>query len=211
MNVKKRFFAKRVRKRGKLNIVLQALLFALFFLPLLNPDGFVLNTRENAHKVDLNCNFPTHDWTADAYSMTRIFPGIGGASPGSEPEVRALTAFLTDYVKPLYEQVIVLSFHSACPPRGYIQPGYYKNGDPETVSADIAQQAARSAGYKYLHSWVQDPPITGELIHFCADKGIISMDVELPTYEMPEIIPRGKKESTLDSMRRMVQYLIDRK
>ena len=31
MNVKKIFFVKRVRKRGKLNIVLQVLLFALFF------------------------------------------------------------------------------------------------------------------------------------------------------------------------------------
>ncbi|MGB2764523.1 MAG: hypothetical protein WBC02_03950 [Candidatus Aminicenantaceae bacterium] len=41
MNVKKRFFAKRVRKRGKLNIVLQALLFALFFLPLF----FIIHCR----------------------------------------------------------------------------------------------------------------------------------------------------------------------
>ena len=44
MNVKKRFFAKRVRKRGKLNIVLHVLLFSLplFFIILCRPSRISL-------------------------------------------------------------------------------------------------------------------------------------------------------------------------
>jgi hypothetical protein len=37
------------------------------------------------------------------------------------------------------------------------------------------------------------------------------MDVELPTYDMPGIIPRGKKEPTITSMRKMVHHVLTMK
>lgn len=66
------------------------------FAPLVNPDGLLDGgqaRRQNANGVDLNRNFPSHDWndTAAAYwqkstgSNPRRFPG---SSPGSEPEVQ---------------------------------------------------------------------------------------------------------------------------
>jgi len=71
----------------------------LWLLPTVNPDGVVRGTRQNAHKVDLNRNFPYH-WarlTGNYYS---------GPSAASEPETKALMRFFST-VKPTY----VVSFH----------------------------------------------------------------------------------------------------
>ncbi len=55
----------------------------LWIMPELNPDGVAADTRQNAHAVDLNRNFP-FDWTpieAPVY--------YSGPHPVSEPETRA--------------------------------------------------------------------------------------------------------------------------
>ncbi|MGZ4429967.1 MAG: M14 family zinc carboxypeptidase [Nocardioidaceae bacterium] len=71
----------------------------LWLLPVANPDGLARGTRQNAHRVDLNRNFP-YRWarlTGSYYS---------GTGPASERETRVLMHFFAD-VRPRY----VVSFH----------------------------------------------------------------------------------------------------
>ncbi len=56
----------------------------LTIIPLLNPDGWVAETRENARNVDINRNFPW-GWPARPDS---------GPEPASEPETQAIMTFL---------------------------------------------------------------------------------------------------------------------
>jgi hypothetical protein len=54
----------------------------VYFVPSINPDGFELGTRTNAHGVDLNRNFPDHS--------SRPNPSLDDI----EPEVQAIMNFL---------------------------------------------------------------------------------------------------------------------
>lgn len=81
-------------------------------VPILNPDGVKKNTRVNANGVDLNRNFPTKEWTADAIKYwkekakadKRRFPG---QSPASEIETRCAIQHIEDY-KPSF----IISIHT---------------------------------------------------------------------------------------------------
>jgi predicted deacylase len=71
----------------------------LWLVPTLNPDGRAAGTRQNAHGVDLNRNYP-YKWKNLDGSYE------SGPKPASEPETRAMMRFLST-VKPAY----ILSFH----------------------------------------------------------------------------------------------------
>ena len=71
----------------------------IWVVPFMNPDGVHRHSRQNAHGVDLNRNFPVQ-WIHQGGSY------YSGPRAASEPETRAMMAFLAD-VRPRY----VVSFH----------------------------------------------------------------------------------------------------
>lgn len=61
----------------------------LWILPVLNPDGYLLKTRQNANKVDLNRNFPVN-WKPIG---EKGFWQWSGLAPATEPETAAMLRF----------------------------------------------------------------------------------------------------------------------
>ncbi len=100
-------------------------------VPVANPDGLVRATKNNAHDVDLNRNFPAQNWVREHK------PGYDpGAQPLSEPESQALAAL----IERLQPRVLV-AVH---------QPLHCVNWDGPGQA--LAEEMARLSGYPAVAS-----------------------------------------------------------
>lgn len=147
----------------------------LYILPVLNPDGAArgrdVNARANDRNVDLNRNWPAlWEPTGSAGACWNFVGLTAGAHPASEPEVRALMAFIVE------KQIeLILNYHSAA-------LGIFPGGQPpDADSIRLAEAVSAVSPYPY-------PPIdlgcryTGQLIDWASQQSIPSLDIELSTH-----------------------------
>jgi hypothetical protein len=147
----------------------------LFLLPVLNPDGDArshsFEGRANAHGVDLSRNWAS-GWRADwpRAGCWNHLPITAGSHPASEPEVKALSAFIESH-----DIDALISYHSAA-------LGIFAGGQPaEPDSVRLAEAIAAVTPYPY-------PPLdgdcafTGQFTDWAADHGIAAVDVELTNH-----------------------------
>lgn len=130
----------------------------LYVVPCLNPDGYAAHARFNGRRVDINRNFPTSDWSAEARAE-RYFPGV---QPGSEPETQAIMQW-AERERPH----LVINFHSWNPMVNFngdcedlAQVMSAVNGCP--VTSDMGYPTPGSTG-TWLWEAVRVPSITLEI------------------------------------------------
>ncbi len=146
---------------------------SLYLIPILNLDGFRAGTRYNAHGVDLNRNWPSHDWQSNTDDGTGLKVGAGGSAPFSEPETAALAAWLLKLRDQTNGKLKVLFYHAAYPPAGLVLSG--------SVGETVTRPIAAILGYKMAgeEGWTAYP-VTGMAIQWCADQAIGCFEIELP-------------------------------
>lgn len=132
-------------------------------LPELNPDGLALGLHTNAKRVDLNRNWPSHDWQPEAWHP-ETGPVSAGHVPLSEPETQVLHSFL-EVARP--SAVMVLH---CC--------GSLVEANRHADAVFMARRYANATGYDYLGSW-NFYDISGEFIDAMDELGIPAMDIEL--------------------------------
>ncbi|MGE0686730.1 MAG: M14 family zinc carboxypeptidase [Dehalococcoidia bacterium] len=161
----------------------------IIFIPLANPDGYADETRVNANGVDLNRNWPTADWAPEA--VHGEVPVSGGPAPLSEPETRALYAFIDDI-----EPEVVVSFH------GY---GAIVEPNDSGRAKNYAAAFSKAAKYDLIDSWTYYE-ITGEFIEAMNDLDVAAFDVELGDGEKNRF---GKQLSGLRAVLKVIAEATD--
>ena len=143
---------------------------SLHIIPVVNPDGLVNDTHNNANGVDLNRNWATEDWQTDTYHPTYgTKKGAGGEKPLSEPETKALYDFITTL-----QPEMTFIWHS--------QAGTVEDND--IGDADLlAGIYAQATDYEHIEEWTYYV-VTGDFLPAMQEVGIAAAEVELASREL---------------------------
>ena len=137
-------------------------------VPVVNPDGYARRKRRNARGVDINRNFPTHNWVQTS-PHRRMY---GGKAPASEPETRAVIALLERY-----RPARVLSVHSISE--------YQHCNNYDGPARQLALQLSRGNGYPVSGS--MGYPTPGSFGTWCGcERRIATLTLELPSHHSPQ-------------------------
>jgi hypothetical protein len=132
-------------------------------LPVLNPDGLAHGLHTNGNRVDLNRNWPTGDWRADAWHP-ETGPVSGGDQALSEPETQALYNYISST-----DPDLVVVWHCC---------GSLVEANEQRMAVVAARRYAWAAGFGYLDDW-NYYPISGEFIDAMDVLKVPAIDVEL--------------------------------
>lgn len=116
--------------------------FKLVVAPMVNPDGFFLNTRQNAVGVDPNRNLPTRDWFSRSQKVWARFGNDPRKYPGENPGSEAESMFQA-YLINKYQPDKILSFHA---PLGFLD--FDGPGDRKYYNLIRVEQRARDVGLR---------------------------------------------------------------
>jgi protein MpaA len=145
----------------------------LVFVADQNPDGFAEGQRFSSTGIDLNRNWPTRDWSANAFNQDgKLTSGLGGAKPLSEPETSAMHKWVVEN-----EPVGFISYHSAA---GEVYSGLHG----ETLG--LNQAYSKAAGYPAQN--FETYPVTGDFLQWIDDDtGVPGVECELTTHSSIEL------------------------
>lgn len=142
-------------------------------VPMVSPDSVAVASRYNSRGINLNRNFPTHNWVSDiGVSGGRVEEGAGGSAPLSEPESAALARF-TEQLNPRF----VVTYHST---------GSLVNGNDVGIANTLGPQYSRMTGYRYVPNAqtnaVFGVTMTGTYEDWLAERGTAAILIELNTH-----------------------------
>lgn len=155
-------------------------------VPVLNPDGVLLGTRQNAAGVDLNRNFPTPDWSPEpspTYWPTttvrrlerRTQLSSPGTSAGSEPEIRAIMQLVHDL-----QPQAVIDLHTPLECVIAISER----------SVALAEHVAEPAALRVVRRL--DQPTPGDSASWCEAQGAAAVTYEFELTPLPALWARHR-------------------
>lgn len=155
----------------------------VLFIPCLNPDGKVLNTRGNALGVDLNRNFPTKNWEKtdikDHY--------YSGESSASELE----TIFLIDVIDE-YKPDLIISLHTP-----------YRVVNYDGPAESIARKISEITGYP-VQEYIGYPTPGSFGTYTGIERNIPIITLELPENESPNYLWQQVRDAFIFSIKQKI-------